>query len=62
MGDLKDRPEHLVLLLAFVAGVLGIFHLVLKLEQRVFNVLEAIRRRLAVLSGPYGRHRGDMCA
>ena len=42
MGDLEDRPQHLVLLLALVRGVLGVLHLVLKLEERVLQVLEAI--------------------
>lgn len=56
MGDLKDGPEHLVLLPAFMAGVLGVLHLVLELEKRVFNVFEAIWRWLAVLCSAYGRH------
>ena len=62
MCDLKDWPERFVLLFAFVAGVLGILHLVLELEQSIFDILEAIWRWLAVLSCTYGRHRGDMCA
>lgn len=42
MRDLEDWPLHLVLLLAFVGGVLGVFHFVLKLEQSVFDVFEAV--------------------
>ena len=32
MGDLKDRPQHLVLLLALVRRILGVLHLVGELE------------------------------
>lgn len=56
MCDLKYRPLHLVPLLALVAGVLGVLHLVAKLEQRVFDVVEAVGRRFAVLGGADGGH------
>ena len=56
MGDLEDRPQHLVLLLALVRGVLGVFHLVGELEQRVFDVVEALWRGLAVAGCAEGRH------
>jgi hypothetical protein len=42
VGDLEDGPCHLVLLLALVRGVLGVLHLVLELEERVLQVLEAV--------------------
>jgi hypothetical protein len=56
MGDLKDRPQHLVLLLALVRGVLGVLHLVGELEQRVFDIVEALWGRLAVAGCAEGRH------
>jgi hypothetical protein len=56
MGDLEDRPQHLMLLLALVRGVLGVLHLVGELEQSVLDVVEAIGRRLAVTRGTEGRH------
>lgn len=56
MGDLEDRPQHLMLLLALVRSVLGVLHLVRELEQGVFDVVEAIGRRLAVTRGAEGRH------
>jgi len=56
MGDLEDRPQHLVLLLALVRSVLSILHLVGELEQRVLDVVEAIWRRLAVARCTEGRH------
>lgn len=37
MCDLKHRPQHLVLLLAFVTSVLGVFELVLEFEECIFN-------------------------
>lgn len=58
MGDLKDGPEHLMLLFAFVAGVLGVFHFVGKLEENVFDILETVWRRLAILGGADSGHRG----
>ena len=51
MGDLEDRPQHLMLLLALVRGVLRVLHLVRELEQGVLDVVEAIGRRLAVARG-----------
>ena len=58
VGDLEDRPQHLVLFLAFVRGVFGILHLVRELEEGVFDVVEALGRRLAVARGAEGRHGG----
>ena len=57
--DLKNGPQHLVLLFAFVGGVLGVFHLVLKLEERVFDVFKAVGRGLAVFGCADGWHGGD---
>lgn len=48
VGDLKDRPQHLMLLLALVACIFGVFHLVGELEESILDVLEAIWWRLAV--------------
>jgi hypothetical protein len=45
-----------VLLLALVRGVLGILHLVCELEEGVFDVVEALWRRLAVAGRAKGRH------
>ena len=59
MGDLEDRPQHLVLLLALVRRVLGVLHLVGELKQRVFDVVEALWRRLAVAGCAERRH--DYC-
>ena len=56
MRDLEHRPEHLMLLLAFVASIFGVFELVLKFEERVFDVVEAIRWWFAVLCCADGRH------
>lgn len=56
VGDLEDRPQHLVLLLALVRGILGVLHLVGELEQRVFDVVETLWRRLAVAGCAEGRH------
>lgn len=50
VGDLEDGPGHFVLLLAFVAGVLGVFHFVGEFEEGVFDVFEAVWWGLAVLS------------
>lgn len=58
MSDLEDRPSHFVLLLALMTGIFGIFHLVLELEQSVFDIFEAIWRRLSVLGRADGRHGG----
>lgn len=62
MRDLEDGPLHFVLLFAFVAGVFGVFHLVGELEEGVFEVVEAIWRRLAVLRGADGGHGGGVDA
>jgi hypothetical protein len=48
VGDLEHGPEHFVFLLALVANVLGVFHLVGELEERILNILKAIGRGLAV--------------
>lgn len=37
MGDLEDGPETLVLLLALVTRVLGVFELVLEFKEGVFD-------------------------
>lgn len=48
MADLKYGPQHLMLLLSIVAGVLGILHFIAEFEQCVFDFVEALRRGLAV--------------
>lgn len=50
MRYLKSWPDHLMLLPPFVASIFGVFHLVGELEEGVFDVLEAVGRRLAVLA------------
>lgn len=51
MTDLKDRPQHLVLLLPVVRRVLRVLHLVRELEQRVLELVEAVRWRLTRARG-----------
>lgn len=59
MGDLEYGPHHFVLLFAFVRCVFGVFHLVLELEEGVFDVFEAVWRRLLVAcAGAVGWHVG----
>jgi len=48
VGDLEDGPENFLPLLAFVGGVLGVFHLGAELEERVFDVVEALWWGLAI--------------
>lgn len=60
MGDLEDGPQHLVLLLALVARVLGVFEPVLELEEGVFDVVEAVGRGFAVFAGAAYRWH-DVC-
>lgn len=56
MGDLEDGPDHFVLLLSFVRGIFGILELVGEFEQSVFDVFEAVGRRLAVFGAADRRH------
>ena len=42
MRDLKDGPEHFMLLFALVARVLGVFELILKFEERVYELVSII--------------------
>ena len=56
MTDLEDRPQHLMLLLAVVGCVFGIFHLVAEFEERVFDVVEAWGWCFAIARGSYRRH------
>lgn len=58
--DLKHRPQHLVLLLALVRGIFGVFHFVMELEERVFDVFEAVWWRLAVFGCADGGHGGEL--
>lgn len=50
MRYLKSWPDHLMLLPSFMARIFGVFHLVGELEKGVFDVLEAIGRRFAILA------------
>ena len=57
MGDLENGPHHFVLLLSLMRCILRILHLVLELEQRILDVLEALWRRLPVSgTSTVGRH------
>lgn len=56
MTNLKNGPQDLVSLLALMRGVLGVLHLVAELEQRIFQVVEAVWRRFTVARRSYGRH------
>jgi hypothetical protein len=37
MRNLEDRPQHLVLLLPLVTGVLSVLELVLEFEEGIFD-------------------------
>lgn len=56
MSDLEDWPDHFVLFLSFVRGIFGILELVGEFEQSVFDVFEAVGRRLAVSGAADRRH------
>ena len=56
MTDLKNWPQNLVPLLALVRRVLCVLHLIAELEQSVFQIVEAIRRRFPIARRSYGRH------
>lgn len=58
MTYLKNRPQHLMLLLALVRRVLGVFHLVVEFQERVFYVVEARRGGFAGARGADGGHFG----
>lgn len=60
MAYLKNRPQHLVLLLALVRRVLGVLHLVAEFQERVFYVVEARRWGFAVARGADGGHFGGL--
>ena len=60
MRDLEDGPEDFVPLFAVVGGALGVFHLVRVGEERVFYVIEAGGRGLAVATVTDGGHGGMM--
>lgn len=47
MAYLKNRPQHLVFLLALMRCILGVFHLVVEFEEGIFYVVEAGRRGFA---------------
>ena len=42
MGDLEYRPEHLLPLLALVRGILCVFHLIGKFEERVLQIGKSV--------------------
>lgn len=48
MTNLKYRPQHFVPLLPVVRRILGIFHLIAKLQKGVFDVVEACGGRFCV--------------
>lgn len=56
MRDLEYGPFHLLPLLALVRRILGVFHFVRKFEQRIFDIIEAVGRRLFVAGTTDGRH------
>jgi len=47
--NLEDRPEHLFPPFSFVRCVFSILHLILKLKQCVFEILETIRWRFSLV-------------
>jgi hypothetical protein len=56
MADLKYGPQYLLLFLPLVRRVLRVLHLVRKLEQRVFDIIEAFGWGFAIPRRPDGRH------
>lgn len=56
VGDLKHRPQHLMLLSALMRRVLCILHLVGEFQERVFNVVKSLRWGFAVFGAADGRH------
>jgi len=56
MTDLEYWPQDLGAPLSFVRGVLSVFHRVAELEERVFDVVEAVGGRLASARGADGWH------
>lgn len=56
MADLKYRPKDLMSFLSLVRGVLGVFHLVAELKERILDVLKPIGRWFAIPSGSDRRH------
>jgi hypothetical protein len=56
VANLEDGPEHFVSLLSIMRSVLSILHLIAELEQGVFNIVEAGRRRFAIAGCANGRH------
>jgi len=55
--DLKNRPQNLMPFLPFMRRILRIFHLVAKLQQRVFYIIESFRWGFAVARRSDRRHR-----
>jgi len=56
VADLEDGPENFVFLLSLMRSILGIFHLIAELEQSIFDIVEAGRRRFAISGCANGRH------
>ena len=56
MSDLKDGPNHLMLLSTLVARILGIFHFIGELEESILDVFEPFGWRFAILCRPNGWH------
>ena len=48
MGNLKDRPQHLMSLFALMRCVLGVLHLIAELQQSILDIVEAVWWRLAI--------------
>jgi hypothetical protein len=46
--NLKYGPQHFVSFLPVVRRILGIFHLIAKLQKRIFDVVEACGGRFCV--------------
>ena len=48
MGNLEDGPESFVLLLALMAGILGILELILEFEECVFDAISGSAAHLSL--------------
>jgi len=59
MRDLEYGPQHLVLLLALVACILGVLELILKLQESVLDVVESLWRWLAAFAPSTDRRHDD---
>lgn len=56
MANLENGPEHLVLLLALMRCIFGIFHFIAEFQECVFDVIEACWGWFAIARCANWRH------